>query len=62
MDADQLAETTMMPQNRTLRRITAADAEAAAEVFELLMGNEVAPRRDFIVESADSFDREKIDA
>ena len=62
MDADQLAETTMMPQNRTLRRITAADAEAAAEVFELLMGNEVAPRRDFIVESADSFDRDKIDA
>ena len=62
MDADQLAETTMMPQNRTLRRITAADAEAAAEVFELLMGNEVAPRRDFIVESADSFDRERIDA
>lgn len=62
MDADQLAETTMMPQNRMLRRITAADAEAAAEVFELLMGNEVAPRRDFIVESADSFDREKIDA
>ena len=62
MDADQLAETTMMPRNRTLRRITAADAEAAAEVFELLMGNEVAPRRDFIVESADSFDREKIDA
>ena len=62
MDADQLAETTMMPQNRMLRRITAADAEASAEVFELLMGNEVAPRRDFIVSSADSFDRERIDA
>lgn len=62
MDADQLAETTMMPQNRMLRRITALDAEAAAEVFELLMGNEVAPRRDFIVHSADSFDRERIDA
>lgn len=62
MDADQLAETTMMPQNRMLRRITAADAEEAATVFELLMGNEVAPRRDFIVSSADSFDREKIDA
>lgn len=62
MDADQLAETTMMPQKRMLRRITAADAEASAEVFELLMGNEVAPRRDFIVSSADSFDRERIDA
>lgn len=62
MDADQLAETTMQPQNRLLRRITAADAQAADEVFELLMGNEVAPRRDFIIESADSFDRERIDA
>ena len=62
MDADQLAETTMMPSNRMLRRIRASDAEAAAEVFELLMGNDVSPRRDFIVESADSFDREKIDA
>lgn len=62
MDADQLAETTMSPANRMLRRIRAEDAEAAAEVFELLMGNEVAPRRDFIVESADDFDREKIDA
>lgn len=62
MDADQLAETTMMPNNRMLRRIRASDAEAAAEVFELLMGNDVSPRRDFIVESADSFDREKIDA
>jgi DNA gyrase subunit B len=45
-----------------LRRIRAEDAEDAASVFELLMGNEVAPRRDFIVSSADSFDREKIDA
>lgn len=62
MDADQLAETTMSPNNRMLRRIRAEDAEAAATVFELLMGNDVAPRRDFIVESADAFDREKIDA
>ena len=62
MDADQLAETTMNPAHRTLRRITAADAEAGERVFELLMGNEVAPRRDFIVESADEFDRERIDA
>lgn len=62
MDADQLAETTMNPEHRTLRRITASDAEAAEQVFELLMGNEVAPRRDFIVDSADSFDRDRIDA
>ena len=52
MDADQLAETTMDPRRRTLRRITVGDAEDAEQVFELLMGNEVAPRRDFIVDGA----------
>ena len=62
MDADQLAETTMNPEHRTLRRITVADAEQGERIFELLMGNEVAPRRDFIVDSADGFDRERIDA
>ncbi len=62
MDADQLAETTMNPAKRLLRRINVKDAQAADEVFELLMGNEVAPRRDFIVDSADEFDRERIDA
>src|SRR5699024_8424936 len=49
MDAGQLAETTMDPRHRTLRRLTVDDAEAASEVFELLMGNEVAPRKEFIV-------------
>ena len=43
MDADQLAETTMDPRHRTLRRITVDDADAAAQVFELLMGTDVAP-------------------
>ena len=43
MDADQLAETTMDPRHRTLRRVTVGDAEAPRRVFELLMGNEVAP-------------------
>ena len=62
MDADQLAETTMNPAHRLLRRITAQDAAASDQIFELLMGNEVAPRRDFIVGSADEFDRERIDA
>ncbi len=52
MDADQLAETTMDPRQRTLRRITADDAAQAAEVFELLMGTDVAPRKDFIVAGA----------
>jgi len=62
MDADQLAETTMDPEHRTLRRVTAEHAEAAERVFELLMGNEVAPRRDFIIAGAANLDVNRIDA
>ncbi|WP_375782623.1 DNA gyrase/topoisomerase IV subunit B [Microbacterium endophyticum] len=62
MDAEQLATTTMDRQGRLLRRVRVQDAEAAATVFELLMGNEVAPRRDFIVTSSDQLGRERIDA
>ena len=62
MDADQLAETTMDRNARSLRRVRVEDAAAAETVFELLMGNEVAPRRDFIIDSADGFERERIDA
>ncbi len=62
MDADQLAETTMDPRHRTLRRVTASDAAAAEQVFELLMGSDVAPRRDFLVAHAAELDRNRIDA
>ena len=62
MDANQLAETTMDPRHRTLRRVSIGDAEAAETVFELLMGNDVGPRRDFIVEGASRIDRDTIDA
>ena len=62
MDADQLADTTMDPRHRTLRKVTLADAEAAERIFDLLMGNDVAPRKDFIVDSAAQMDRERIDA
>jgi DNA gyrase subunit B len=62
MDADQLAETTMDPRHRTLRRLTIDDAEAATGVFELLMGSEVAPRKDFIVQGAYEVDMESLDA
>ena len=65
MDANQLAETTMDPAHRTLRKITMADAQAlehAEQVFELLMGNDVAPRKDFIIAGADDLDRDRIDA
>jgi DNA gyrase subunit B len=61
MDADQLAETTMDPRQRTLRRVRMSDAAAAERVFELLMGNEVAPRKDFIVDGAARLDKERID-
>jgi len=62
MDADQLATTTMDRGGRMLRRVRLPDAELAGGVFELLMGNEVAPRRDFIVESSHRLSREAIDA
>jgi DNA gyrase subunit B len=62
MDAEQLAETTMDPRHRTLRRIRIEDAAAAAGMFSLLMGTEVAPRRDFIVAGAAELDPSRIDA
>ncbi|MDA2811969.1 DNA topoisomerase IV subunit B [Nocardiopsis sp. RSe5-2] len=62
MDADQLAETTMDPRHRTLRRIRVEHAEEAAKVFDLLMGNEVAPRRKFIADGAQELDPDRIDA
>jgi DNA gyrase subunit B len=61
MDASQLAETTMDPRHRTLRRIRIEDAAAATEIFNLLMGSEVAPRRDFIVSGAAELDPSRID-
>ncbi|NGO76651.1 type IIA DNA topoisomerase subunit B [Streptomyces sp. YC504] len=62
MDADQLAETTMDPRFRTLRRINIGELEAAEQVFDLLMGNDVAPRKEFITSSAATLDRSRIDA
>ena len=62
MDADQLADTTMNPRRRMLRRLTVDDAEAAEETFEMLMGNEVAPRKEFIIEGAYQLDDDRIDA
>jgi len=61
MDADQLAETTMDRAHRTLRRVNVSHAESAAKVFELLMGNDVAPRKEFIL-AGEGLDRERIDA
>jgi DNA gyrase subunit B len=61
MDASQLAETTMDPRHRTLRRVRIEDAADAADIFNLLMGTDVAPRRDFIVSGAAELDPSRID-
>ena len=62
MDADQLAETTMDPRHRILRRVRIEDVQEAENIFSLLMGSDVAPRREFIVRSAAEVDRDHIDA
>ncbi|WP_299055745.1 DNA topoisomerase IV subunit B [uncultured Nocardioides sp.] len=61
MDADQLAETTMDPRRRTLRRITADDAEDATKWFSLLMGSDVAPRKEFITTSGGQLTEDELD-
>ena len=61
MDAEQLATTTMDKRGRTLRRVTVADADVASRMFELLMGNDVAPRKEFIV-AGQGLDASRIDA
>ncbi|MGW4063643.1 DNA gyrase/topoisomerase IV subunit B [Amycolatopsis sp. NPDC004747] len=62
MDADELWETTMNPATRSVRRITMDDVEAAEGALELLMGEKVEPRRNWLVASSDRIDREAIDA
>ena len=62
MDADQLAETTMNPRHRTLRRMTVDDGLIAGTTFEMLMGNDVGPRKEFIIDGAYALDAATIDA
>jgi len=54
MNADQLRDTTMDPEKRTMKQVTVDDAKEADRVFDILMGGEVAPRKHFIQVHADS--------
>jgi DNA gyrase subunit B len=62
MDADELWETTMNPATRTVRRITLDDVERAEATLELLMGERVEPRKNWLIESSGRIDQETIDA
>ena len=52
MDDDQLWETTMDPEQRYLKQVTIDNAAEADRIFSMLMGEDVAPRRDFITDNA----------
>ncbi len=52
MNAEELRETTLDPANRTLRQVTMDDASAADDMFRILMGDKVEPRREFIEKHA----------
>jgi len=61
MNVDELAETTLNPETRVLKRMTMSDAAKAARLFEVLMGNDVATRKDYIVNNSRFVDAELLD-
>ena len=61
MEPEDLWETTLDPVKRTLRRITMEDVESAETMLDLAMGTDVAPRKNWIIDSSDTFDRSILD-
>jgi DNA gyrase subunit B len=62
MDADELWDTTMNPATRTVRRITLDDAARAEATLDLLMGERVEPRKNWLIDAASRIDEDTIDA
>ena len=61
MNVDELAETTLNPETRVLKRMTMSDGTKAAKLFDVLMGNDVATRKDYIVSNSRFVDAELLD-
>jgi DNA gyrase subunit B len=61
MNVDELAETTLNPETRVLKRMTMSDGTKAAKLFDVLMGNDVATRKDYIVSNSRFIDADLLD-